>query len=157
MKSSRRLSVAGVAAVLAVSVTLAVGARTEEDVRLVEAEGAAELVGTVWQWTEFQDSAGEEGSLRVGDPEKYTLTLGADDVARIQADCNQLRWTYERQGPRLTFNTLGPATLAHCGEQSLDQRFLELLGNTVTYAMSEGRLYLNLKSDAGNMVFIPGS
>jgi heat shock protein HslJ len=111
----------------------------------------------VWQWTEFQDSAGEEGSLRVGDPEKYTVSLRADNVARVQADCNQLSWSYEREGRQLTFNTLGPATLAHCGEQSLDRRFLELLGNTATYVLAEGRLYLNLKADAGNMVFLAGS
>ena len=157
MRSSRRSLVAGVVAVLAVTATLAVGGRTEEDERPPESEGAAELIGTVWQWAEFQDSAGDEGSLRVDDPEKYTLTLRTDDVAHIQADCNQLSWTYQREGSRLTFNALGPATLAHCGDQSLDQRFLELLGNTATYVLAEGQLYLNLKADAGNMVFAPGS
>ena len=119
-------------------------------------EGALGLVGTVWQWHEFQDSAeGEEASnLRVPDPAKYTLTLRSDDGADIQADCNRLSWTYTLEGRLLTFNTLGPNTLASCGDESLDQRYLARLGNTATYVMADGKLYLSQKADAGNMVFV---
>ena len=58
-----------------------------------------------------------------------------------------------RTGPGpLTFNTLRPRTLAACGEDSLDQVYLERLGNTATYVMADGKLHLNLRADAGNMV-----
>ena len=55
----------------------------------------------------------------------------------------------------LTFNTVGPSTLAACGEDSLDQEYLKRLGDTATYVMADGKLHLNLKMDAGNMVFAP--
>lgn len=109
----------------------------------------------MWQWQEFQDSAeGDEASdIRVPDAAKYTLTLRSDDSADIRADCNRLSWTYTLEGSRVTFNTLGPSTLAHCGDESLDQRYLERLGNTATYVLVDGELHLNLKADAGNMIF----
>ena len=112
-------------------------------------------MGAVWQWQEFQDSAegDEANNISVPDPAKYTLTLRSDDSAGIQADCNQLSWTYSLEGSRLTFNTLGPSTRAYCGDESLDQRYLERLGNTATYVMVDHTLYLNLTLDSGNMIF----
>jgi len=130
---------------------LAFGACTQE-----EENPSAGVVETEWQWQEFQDSAdGDEASdIRVPDPAKYTVTLRSDDRADIRADCNRVSWTYTLDGSRLTFSTLGPSTLAHCGDASLDQRYLERLGNTATYVVGDGKLYLNLKADAGNMVFV---
>ena len=141
---------------LALAATLAVGAHAQEDAGLPKATGAEELVGTVWQWTHFQDAAegDEAGSIDVPEPAKYTLVLGANGGADIQADCNRLTWTYELEGSALTFNTVGPGTLAYCGDESLDQRYLERLGNTASYVIADGRLYLNLKADAGNMIFV---
>jgi hypothetical protein len=55
----------------------------------------------------------------------------------------------------LTFNALGPSNLAFCGEQSLDTLYLEWLGNTATFVISDGQLLLNLQADAGSMVFSP--
>jgi heat shock protein HslJ len=140
---------------LTVAVSLALGTHAQEREDPPTTEGAAELIGTVWQWMEFQDSAeDDEASTLAPDPEKYTLTLRSDGSAHIQADCNHLSWTYEREDSRLAFNTMGPGTLAHCGDQSLDQRYLQLLGDTATWVMSGDKLYLNLKADAGNMIFV---
>ena len=86
-------------------------------------------------------------------PENYTLTLNDDGTASIIADCNQVIWAYELDESRLTFDTTGPSTLAMCPEDSLDQLFVERLGNTVTYVMQDGKLFLNLFADAGNLVF----
>jgi len=142
-------------AILVVASMVAVGACVQNGKDTPRAEGAIGIVGTVWQWQEFQDSAeGDEASnIRVSDPAKYTLTLRSDNGADIQADCNQLSWTYTLEGSRLTFNTMGPSTLAHCSDESLDHRYLERLGNTATYVMVDGKLYLNLMADGGNMVF----
>ena len=120
--------------------------------------GPAELMGPVWQWQEFQDSAeGDEASnINVPDPSKFALTFRPDGIADIQADCNRVSWTYTLESNRLTFNTLGPSTTAHCGDESLDQRFLERLGNIASYVLADGMLYLNLKLDSGNMVFASG-
>lgn len=115
-------------------------------------EGPDSIVGTTWQWEEYQDN-GEVNDITVPNPENYTLTLNEDGTASIQADCNQVSWTYELDGSSLTFNTLGPSTLAFCGEESLDNQYLALLGDTATYVVADGRLNLNVKMDAGNMAF----
>jgi len=116
-----------------------------------EAEDSG-IVSAIWYWEAFQDMA-EINDIIVSDPTKYTLSFNPDGMASIQADCNQVSWTYELDGSSLTFNTLGPSTLAFCGEESLDQQYLALLGETVTYVTEGGKLFLNLILDSGNMVF----
>jgi len=119
-----------------------------------QSEGSESIVGTTWKWQSFQDSA-DTNNITVSNPESYTLTLNEDGTASIKADCNQVSWTYELDGASLTFNTLGPSTLAMCPEDSLDTQYLERLGNTASYVTSEGQLFLNLQADAGNLVFSP--
>jgi heat shock protein HslJ len=121
-------------------------------VLLAACGGNSEVVGTMWQWEAFQDTAGIN-DITVSDPEKYTLTLNQDGTANIQADCNQVTWAYELDGSQLSFDTTGPSTLAMCAEDSLDQQFLERLGQTATFVIEDGILYLNLWADAGNLVF----
>jgi heat shock protein HslJ len=89
----------------------------------------------------------------VPDPENYVLTLNADGTASLKADCNQVQWTYTLEGTSLTFNTLGPSTLAYCGDDSLDQMFLSKLGMGGTVSVEDGRLVLELNENAGTMVF----
>ena len=114
--------------------------------------GKSEIIAPTWQWEAFQDTA-EVNDLTVSDPENYTLTLNEDGTASIKADCNQVTWTYELAGSQLTFDTTGPATLAMCAKGSLDTQYLQRLGDTATYVLEDGKLYLNLWADAGNLVF----
>jgi heat shock protein HslJ len=114
--------------------------------------GKNEIVGPTWQWEAFQDTAGIN-DVSVPNPENYTLTLNDDGTANIRADCNQVIWSYEHSDSQMTFDATGPSTLAMCPEDSLDQLYLERLGNSVTYVLQDGKLYLNLFADAGNMVF----
>jgi len=114
--------------------------------------GKTEVVGTTWQWQAFQDTAGIN-DVSVPNPENYTLTLNEDGTASIKADCNQVIWSYELNESQLTFDTMGPSTLAMCPEGSLDQLFLERMGNTVSFVIEDGKLYLNLFADAGNLEF----
>ena len=114
--------------------------------------GKNEIISSNWKWEAFQDTAGLD-DISVPNPENYTLTFNKDGTASIKADCNQVVWSYELNESRLTFDTTGPSTLAICPEGSLDQQFLERLGNTVTFVLQDGKLYLNLFTDAGNLVF----
>ena len=114
--------------------------------------GKTEIVGTTWQWEAFQDTAGVN-DVAVPNSENYTLTLNDDGTASIKADCNQVIWSYTLDGSKLTFDTMGPSTLAMCAEDSLDQQFLGYLGNTATFVIEDGKLYMNLFADAGNLVF----
>ena len=114
--------------------------------------GKSEIVDSTWRWEAFDDTAGVN-DITVSDPENYTLNLNQDGTANIQADCNQVTWTYELDGSQLSFDTTGPSTLAMCAEDSLDQQFLERLGHTATFVIEDGKLYLNLWADVGNLVF----
>jgi heat shock protein HslJ len=141
-------------AILLVATTIAAGACAGNGVDAPISAGTTPLLGTIWQWQAFQDFAdGEESrNLTVPDSSAYTLMLEAGTAA-IRADCNRVSWSYTMDGSSLRFDTRGPSTMAYCGEASLDQRYLTLLGNTATYVLVDGMLYLNLNFDAGNMVF----
>jgi len=119
------------------------------------ADTHGESIGIQWQWAQLTENQPAAQSM-ILNPENYVLTLNDDGVANIKADCNQLQWTYTLQGTSLTFNTLGPSTLAFCGEESSDQQFLELLGKGGNVSVENGRLVLNLNDNAGMMVFDGG-
>lgn len=121
------------------------------------AEMAAEdeLIGTVWQWTRFEDTA-EVNDIEVGDPESYLLVLLPGGGYTIKADCNVGRGSYVREGSSLSL-TPGPLTRALCPPESLGDEFVRRLAQTATYVITEdGELALNLALDSGNMVFANG-
>jgi heat shock protein HslJ len=125
---------------------------------LVPAAWAQELdaiLGIQWQWTQLIETQPASQSV-IADSENYVLVLNADGSANIQADCNQVQWTYTVEGDTISFNTLGPSTLAYCGEDSSDQIFLEKLGMTSTWRVEDGRLVLELDENAGTMIFSNG-
>ena len=115
------------------------------------APDTAALVGKTWYWERYDDMAGVN-NIVVPDQAQYTLVLNPDGTVNIKADCNQVRGTYQLNGSSLTIQQ-GPSTMAFCGEQSLDQKYLQQLNDVVTYVLNEGKLVLNLKMDAGNMIF----
>jgi heat shock protein HslJ len=116
-----------------------------------DAASGADIAGVEWQWRELVETEPASQSL-VPQPENYTLVLQPDGTLAIQADCNKVSGSYTLEGNALTI-ALGPATMAFCGEESLDQQYLELLGTVDSYAIEEGRLVLTLKDNAGRMTF----
>jgi len=113
------------------------------------------ILGIRWQWTQLIETQPASQSV-IAESENYVLVLNADGSANIQADCNQLQWTYTVEGNTISFNTLGPSTLAFCGEDSSDQIFLAKLGMGGTWRVEDGRLVLELNENAGTMVFSNG-
>ncbi len=112
--------------------------------------------GQVWQWIAFQDSAdGEESNdIMVDDPANYTLELLTDGTYAVKADCNLVSGQFTLNDGSLTLAP-GAMTLAACEPESLSDRYIALLGDVVTFVFnSEGDLVLNLKMDAGNMIFV---
>lgn len=114
-----------------------------------------ELLGQTWQWVEYQDSAGLN-DLIVDNPALYTITFNEDGSYAIAADCNSGMGSFTAENNAITFEQ-GIMTLAMCSPESLDQQFLSRLNDVVTYVVEDGRLYLNLMMDAGNMVFAPAA
>ena len=112
------------------------------------------MMDAAWEWQEYQDN-GEGNNITVDHPENYTITFMDDDTASIKADCNMVGATYTQEGSSLSI-MMGPSTMAFCGEESLDAQYLEMLGNVATFVMDGHDLVLNLKADAGNMIFAEG-
>ena len=119
------------------------------------AQSPGGFTGIQWQWAELAETEPASQSV-VPDPQNYVLVLNADGSANIKADCNMVRWSYTLDGTSLTFDTLGPSTLAYCGEESLDQQYLGLLGKGGTVSLEDDRLVLELNDAAGRMVFNNG-
>ena len=119
------------------------------------AQSADEITGIQWQWAQLTETEPASQSV-VPDPENYVMVLNADGTVNLKADCNMVGWTYTLEGTSLAFNTLGPSTLAFCGEDSSDTIFLEKLGKGGTVSLEDGRLVLALNENAGQMVFDNG-
>jgi heat shock protein HslJ len=84
------------------------------------------ITAIVWQWTSVTNQSTSE-TTTVPNPEKYTITFNTDGTLTGQADCNNFNGTYS-QANGFTI-TLGATTMAFCGEASLDQSYLALLGS----------------------------
>jgi len=80
-----------------------------------------------WQWVNLVDKGTSPAkTTTVPDPTKYTIAFYPDGTLTGKADCNNFSGTYtSQQGFSIK---LGPSTMAYCGETSLDQQYLKLLG-----------------------------
>ena len=126
-----------------------------EETKPAVAEPQPEIMGITWEWEQFQDQA-DTNNIDVPDPGQYTILLNPDGTYNIQADCNVGSGAYTLDGSSISFGP-GPMTRAMCEPDSLDQQFLQQLGDVVTFVLTdEGKLALNLKMDAGNMIFRQG-
>jgi heat shock protein HslJ len=67
--------------------------------------------------------------MEVPDPNLYTITFYEDGTLSGKADCNSFNGTYSQDNGFVI--TLGPSTMAFCGEASLDRQYLTLLGSIV--------------------------
>jgi heat shock protein HslJ len=128
--------------------------QTSSQVLSAGAADGSDITGTTWQWAELVETAPAAQSV-VPHPENYTLLLQADGGLSIKADCNGVGGTYALDGDSLIIE-LGPSTMAYCGEQSLDQQYLGLLGSVDSYTVQDGRLLLSLQDGAGTMILDQG-
>jgi heat shock protein HslJ len=90
--------------------------------------GSDSITDIVWQWESLTDRPAGE-TTTVPNPENYTLAFRDDGTFSGQADCNQISGTYTQEGGFTL--SLGPSTMAFCGEDSLDQQYLDLLNGVV--------------------------
>jgi heat shock protein HslJ len=87
---------------------------------------ADSITGIVWQWTSLTNQTTKE-TTTISNPENYTITFNTDGTLNGLADCNTFTGTYSQEsGFKIT---LGASTKAFCGEASLDQQYLTLLGS----------------------------
>lgn len=91
-----------------------------------EAASNGSITGVEWQWQSVTNQTTNE-TTTVPNPENYTITFNADGTFEGQADCNSIAGSYSTENGFTI--TVGPSTLAFCGEASLDQQYVTLLGN----------------------------
>jgi heat shock protein HslJ len=138
------------------SYVLAGGNRILEEVQplpapAVPAAVADGLVGQTWQWVRFE--GGDDSTLVVTEPAKYTISFTPDGNFAVTADCNHGNGGYKVTGSSLVIPAFA-LTMAECLPESLSSRFVGYLGNVASFVLKEGTLYLNLRIDGGNLVFI---
>lgn len=115
---------------------------------------ANEILNINWQWSGLVETQPASQSV-IPHPENYTIAFMPDNSASITADCNKVLGNIVTSGSSLTI-TLGPSTMAFCGEGSFDQKFLNLLGQVESFAMDGEHLVLLLKDNAGHMILNNG-
>lgn len=107
-----------------------------------ESESAADtdpnqVTDVVWEWETLKAATGEvddggrpmSEETAIPNPENYTLILREDGTFSGKADCNEISGTYSTESG-YSF-TMGASTLAFCGEESLDQQYVDLLSRVV--------------------------
>ena len=109
------------------------------------------ITGITWQWNTMTETMPASQSV-VPNPENYTLLLNSDGTFSMKADCNMVSGSYTLDGSALTITT-GPSTMAFCGEQSLDQIYLQSIVKVTSYSLEDGDLVLALQDGAGTMTF----
>jgi heat shock protein HslJ len=111
------------------------------------------LVGTRWHWarTLFRDGS----ERRTENAAAYVLGFQRDNNLVVQADCNTGTGKYALDGPAFSLGTLTSSQTA-CPEASLSKVFLQQLQSSGPgRRLSDGKLIINLKYDAGTMEFVP--
>jgi heat shock protein HslJ len=105
-----------------------------------------QITGEVWKWVGTEGA----GPASIERPARYTVEFMPDGRYSVRADCNSGAgsWSSEDETFRMAG---GPMTLAACDEESLDARFLELLGQVSGAARDGDRL--SLTSGDVRMVF----
>jgi heat shock protein HslJ len=112
------------------------------------------IQGINWLWDSVTDnSAGQTTGVPV--PDQYTINFNASGTVNGLADCNSFTGTYSQAGG-LTIK-ITSMTRAACPEGSLDQQYIELLGNVASGGPDgSGNLALETAGGAQRMLFQNG-
>ena len=108
------------------------------------------ITGIVWQWESVTEQPTGD-TTTVPDPQNYTIIFNEDGTFEGQADCNAIGGTYSQESGFSI--TLGPSTMAYCGDDSLDQEYLSLLDQVVAGG-PDGSGGLALENAGGQMRMI---
>jgi heat shock protein HslJ len=91
-----------------------------------DASSSDSITGVEWQWQSVTNQTTND-TTTVPNPENYTITFNEDGTFEGQADCNSIAGSWSQDNGFSI--TVGPSTLAFCGEASLDQVYVALLGS----------------------------
>ena len=112
------------------------------------------IQGVNWQWVSLTDQSTGQ-TTAVPNPQQYTIVFTADGYVNGTADCNSFTGTYSQtNGMTIKINAM---TRAACPEGSLEQQYIELLGNVAAGGPDgAGNLALETAGGAQRMLFQNG-
>jgi heat shock protein HslJ len=114
-------------------------------------QAAAELIGTRWQWASL-DERDTAAQSTVPAEQIFTLEFQEGGTFSGQADCNFIGGTFEIDDGDMRIQP-GPSTRSYCGDQSLYDQYIRLLGEVESYSTDGSELILRLVNEAGEMQF----
>jgi heat shock protein HslJ len=109
-----------------------------------------DIIGTTWHLTVIRQSGGT--TVQIQNPERFTVTFGADQRVSVRADCNVCTGGYELAGSELRIGVMA-CTKAYCGDQSPDTQFLTTLSGNATVTQTSDNLVITSGNTA--LVFKP--
>lgn len=123
----------------------------------VAPEARLPVADTAWELVAIQSMDDAQGTLRVAQPQAFTLRLGAKGEAIFRLGCNRgtAPWTAKPSAEGVSGSlSFGPLarTRALCPGPALAQaerRLLRDLPHVRSYLLKDGRLFLSLKADGG--------
>ena len=112
------------------------------------------ITGILWHWTSLKNQTTKE-TTTITNPENYTITFNTDGTLEGKADCNTFTGTYSQENG---FSIkLGATTMMYCGDTSLDQQYLQLLGSVAAGGPDgQGNLALETAGGEQRMLFKNG-
>ena len=112
----------------------------------------ADLAGTRWQWQ--RTVLGDGSERRPANPGAYVVDFQRDGRVAVQADCNAIQGSYSATGGQLALANLTGGGAA-CPGASQSEEFTRHIRDAGTFSVTDGRLAVNLKGNAGTMEFVP--
>ena len=113
------------------------------------------LTQGTWHWQRTE--RGDGTTVVSVNPDKFTISFGADGRFNLKTDCNGAGGRYTVSGSQLTFEK-APMTAMGCPQlpqPSQEWVFHGAVGDTASYAFDGEQLVLYLKQDGGHIVLTP--
>jgi heat shock protein HslJ len=112
------------------------------------------LAGTSWKLFAIQSMDDTQGTIRIDQPERFTLQFDPAGRVSLRLDCNRGMGSYEispvgdGSSGSLRFGPLA-ATRAMCPPPHLDEHIVRDLAYVHSYLLKSDKLFLSLMADGG--------
>ncbi len=104
----------------------------------------------VWRWDGIVSPA---GTVKVDQPERYTLDLQGGGKAVIRANCNRGQAGYKFDGQSAVIRISGMSKTA-CPGDTLSERFVKSMESAIGQRIRGDLLFLDLPGNGGTMKFV---
>jgi uncharacterized protein len=111
------------------------------------------LAGTRWQLLAFQSMDDAQGTTRVAEPARYSVTLGVDGRAAFKLECNRGAGSWKADDLSSGSGALrfGQITMTRtlCASGSLDTQLPRHLPYVRSFVLKDAHLFMALMADGG--------